>query len=131
MPVQDVSALQIGHEETRESISEILSHEDFGNKETQSSWKYIGKKDGDANDSSSGWGWFWERLFDPFGGSGQGFALVAEFLLWTCGGLLSYLLCRISTNRGWLQWRPAKESWVQNRPVSLFGLDVTPRKPPR
>lgn len=131
LPVQDVSALQISHEEARESISEVLSHEDFGNKEMQSYWKYIGKKGGDANGSSSGWGWFWELLVDFFSGFGQGFALVAEFLLWICGGLvLAYLLYRISTNRGWLQWRSAKESRVQNRPVSLFGLDVTPESLP-
>ncbi len=124
---QPARAAGIDREQARQTIDEVLSHEDFGRTEQVSYWTFTGEVDEDAD---SGW---WETLFELLGGFTKGIASVGEVLMWLTAGLLvAYVVYWLASNRGWLAYRPALGRRQRTAaPVTLFGLEVSPDSLPR
>lgn len=86
-------------DEARAVIGSVLDHPDFGRREVDTYWKFVG--DGDGSGRDAGWlgewvGW----LVDVAAGFYKGVAAVGEVLLWIAVGLaLAWVAARALTGR--------------------------------
>ncbi|HEY0721410.1 MAG TPA: hypothetical protein VGE50_09155 [Gammaproteobacteria bacterium] len=125
LPMGEVSAGELAplsREQARQTIDQVLSAEDFGKKQSEEYWKYIGpdEKPQDSSDWNLDWNFDWLPRV----------AELLEYLLWLGGALLlGWLLYQLSRFIRYLPGRQAKEPPAA--PTVLFGLPVTPESLPR
>lgn len=128
LPVAQSDAVEMGQQEARTLIAEVLQNEHFGKQEAQTGWKYIGQDEQPDEQDLSGLAWLLEQLFDFFAGFGKGFAAVGEVVMWIGGGLLvAFLVYLIVKNRDWMTLGSlGREERKRPATVSLFGLELAP-----
>lgn len=109
----------ITREQAREAIDKVLAEEDFGKKETETYWKYVGKSDEKKKDKSLDWNFDWLPQL----------AQALEWLLWIGGALLiGWLLIYLAR---FARYKPVRKAGAeQPAPTMLFGLPVTPESLP-
>ncbi len=115
-------AAPLSREQARQTIDQVLREEDFGKKQSEGYWKYIGKPDEPAEtaDWDLDWGFDWIPQV----------AGVLEYLLWLGGALLlGWLLYHLSRFVRYLPERPSEQD--EAAPTVLFGLPVSPESLPQ
>jgi hypothetical protein len=126
-------ALAVGvpeRDQARTLITEILAEDDFGEKRTETYWKYVGKKQNEEDDLE-GWEWLVDWLVDVFSGFFKGIAQIGEALLWAAVGLvLAGMIWWLLRNRVWLPGLSGRSGESPQAAVTLFGLDVRPESLP-
>ncbi len=121
-----------GREEARALITEILAHEDFGKKETETYWDAIERDEEPEASEGTGLKWLADWLLKVIGGFFKGFAQIGEVLLWAAAGLiLAGLAWWLLRNRGWLPGLAGRPKETPQAAVTLFGLDVRPESLPQ
>ncbi|MDJ0807213.1 MAG: DUF4129 domain-containing protein [Gammaproteobacteria bacterium] len=123
-----LQAAELTPPEAKALIEAVMQDDDFGKRETQSHWRYVGQTEVDED---LGLPWLFEWLVDVVQGFSRGFALLGEFLLWLAvGGLIVYLLVWFQRNRG--LFGPGAEQTRRQRsaPVAVLGLDIRPESLP-
>jgi len=110
----------------QETITEVLSNEDFGKSSTETYWKYIGPEKDETEQGD--WEWLWDLFTSFLKGFNKGFANLGALLLWVAGGaLLAYLIYLGAKNSGWMHrrgWGHSKR--MPPTPDTLFGIPITP-----
>ncbi|MCP4992800.1 MAG: DUF4129 domain-containing protein [Gammaproteobacteria bacterium] len=133
---QDTLAVTpLEQDQSRQLIAEVLTDDDFGKRETETYWAYIGKEDKEKEENDDDASGFWESLFEWLikfiEGFMKGTASIGEILLWIGGGIaLAAFIWWLSKNRGWLPGLPGRGEKAFEAPVSLFGLDLRPESLP-
>lgn len=121
LPPQEALAdeYSITREQAREAIDKVLTEDDFGKKETETYWKYIGKSDEKKKDKPLDWNLDWLPQL----------AQALEWLLWIGGALLiGWLLIYLAR---FARYKPVRKAGAeQPAPTILFGLPVTPESLP-
>lgn len=125
LPVGEASAGELAplsREQARQAIDKVLGEEDFGKKQSEEYWKYIGKPAEEKDDSPAwdlDWGLDWVTQV----------AELLEYLLWLAAALLlGWLLYQLVR---FLRYLPAPErERPPPAPTVLFGLPVTPESLP-
>jgi hypothetical protein len=116
-PTADTWALD--HAEAKQVIGEVLQHEDFGSKDTEKYWRYIGAQ-AEEEPERPQWDFSWVPAV----------AEMLEYLLWVVAAvLLGWLLLYLLRLTDWLPQRRAARAAVA--PSMLFGLPVTPESLPQ
>ena len=113
--------------ESRAIIRSVMEADDFGERRTESRWKYIGNNQ--EQDQQFPWPLQW--LIDVMEGFLQGFALFGELLLWLLvGAAAAYLFHWFLRNRGLLSGEAKRRGEGAAYPVMLAGLDIRPETLP-
>lgn len=121
-PVMAEEYPSVTREQAHEVIQQVLSEEDFGKKETETYWKYIGKRDEKKKDKDSSIDWKLDWL--------PQLAQGLEWLLWIGGALLvGWLLIYLAR---FARYKPVRKTESEHvAPTVLFGLPVTPESLPQ
>lgn len=116
-PTADTWALD--HAEAKQVIGEVLQHEDFGSKDTEKYWRYIGAQ-AEEEPERPKWDFSWVPAV----------AEMLEYLLWVVAAvLLGWLLLYLLRLTDCLPQRRAARAAAA--PSMLFGLPVTPESLPQ
>ncbi|PKM43440.1 MAG: hypothetical protein CVV05_14645 [Gammaproteobacteria bacterium HGW-Gammaproteobacteria-1] len=117
-PAADTWALD--HAEAGQVIGEVLQHEDFGSRQTEKYWRYIGDSRKEEERERPQWDMSWVPIV----------AELFEYLLWIGAAvLLGWLLLYLLRLTDWLPQRRAARAAAA--PSVLFGLPVTPESLPQ
>ncbi len=128
LPNPPVQASELTRGEAKALIQAVMQDDDFGQRETQTAWKYIGQADEDAMQDPH---WLLEWLIDLVKGFTHGLAFVGEWLIWLAlGGLIVYLVVWFLRNRSLLQRFTAREHKQGEIPATMMGLDIRPESLP-
>lgn len=127
LPNQPLQAAELTREEAKTLIESVMQEDDFGERESQTSWKYIGQ----TEDEEMELHWLLEWLIDIIKGFTQGFAAVGEVLMWLAlGALIVYLVVWFVRNRSLLDRITEKKLNQRQVPLAMMGLDIRPETLP-
>lgn len=116
---QTLQAAELTREQATSLIQSVMADDDFGEREIRDYWKYIGE--GDETDLNLTW------LIEIFEGFTQGFAAVAEVMMWLAlGALVAYLIYWFLRHPGLLERMAERAGGKQPLPVTVAGLDIRP-----
>ncbi|MEN8166016.1 MAG: DUF4129 domain-containing protein [Pseudomonadota bacterium] len=116
---QTLQAAELSREQAASLIQSVMADDDFGERETHSYWKYTGESEETGADLS------W--LIEIFEGFTQGFAAVAEVVIWLAlGALVVYLIYWFLHHPGLLERMAERAGGEQPLPVIVAGLDIRP-----
>ncbi|MEN8179220.1 MAG: hypothetical protein ABFS39_11490 [Pseudomonadota bacterium] len=128
LPDQPLQAAELSRAEAKSLIQSVMQEDDFGKRETQTSWKYIGQTE---DENTQELHWLVEWLIEIVKGFTQGLAAIGEVLMWLAlGGLIVYLAIWFLRNRGLFGRSAAKETRQRQGPVAMMGLDIRPESLP-
>jgi hypothetical protein len=116
---QGLQAAELSRVQAKTLIQAVMDTDDFGERETRSSWRYVGE----SNETDMDLSW----LIDIISGFHQGIAAVGEGVMWLAvGALLVYLIYWFLHHNGLLQRRMQQQVSHASLPVSVAGLDIRP-----
>ena len=128
LPNQPLQAAELNREEARVLIRSVMQDDDFGQRETHTAWKYVGQAEVDDIEDPH---WLLEWVIDLVKGFTQGFARVAEWLIWLAlGGLIVYLVSWLLRNRFLLERFTPNTPRQRQIPAVMLGLDIRPESLP-
>jgi hypothetical protein len=122
-----LQAAQLSRSEAKAVIQAVMQEDDFGQRETQTVWNYIG----DATMDEEELPWLAEWLADVIQGFLQGLAGFGELLMWLAlGGAIVYLIHWFMRNRSLLNPGDQGPGRRREPPQTVLGLDIRPETLP-
>lgn len=107
-------------------INKVLEHPDFGRRETETYWQYVGGDEKEPDDPGPAGAWL-DWLLDVVQGFVKGVAAVSEVLLWLVVGVaLAWLISWAVANRRSLAAPRRRQGGARGPAARLFNLDVSP-----
>lgn len=122
-----LQAAELNRTEAKALIQSVMLEDDFGQREIQTTWKYIGDTTAEEDELP----WLVEWLLDILQGFLRGFAGVGELLLWLAlGGAVVYLIHWFVHNRSLLAVGTREQNRRKELPQAMLGLDIRPESLP-
>ncbi len=118
----------ISKKEAASVIENILSHEDFGRKETKSAWKIkeFEKVDYDLPEWLENLFKLLGKILILFGNVTKPAGIILEIAAWALGGMLFlFIIYKIGQHRQWFKFQARVSHRKADIPSRLFGLDLS------